>query len=241
MKRLTIRTCLVAAIVSGLAASLRLSAHDPIGSRVTWTGDIARIFQARCVGCHRVGNPDTMALTTYEEVRPWVSAIRQQVLSRKMPIWHAARGFGDFANDPSLSPFEVALIAAWANAGGPQGTAKANDSVVETTSVGGPHGPTARTGREVVLPCGTQTVTGRLLAVNPRLENGASASIATVGADGQEHVIAWIRDYDSRYPTTYWLRTPVDLSRGSRLVIDAIGTCRVTVTLAADRSTVRKR
>ena len=122
----------VAPILCALTASAPLDAHDPIGSRVTWTGDIARIFQARCVGCHSAGSVDPMPLTTYEEAQPWASAIRQQVLSRKMPIWHAARGFGEFANDPSLSPFDIALIAAWANAGGPRGDDTKPGSVPET-------------------------------------------------------------------------------------------------------------
>ena len=36
------------------------------------------------------------------------------------PKWKAARGYGDFANDPSLSPFEIALMAAWADGGAPE-------------------------------------------------------------------------------------------------------------------------
>ena len=49
-------------------------------------------------------------------------AIKEEVLTRRMPKWHAARGYGDFSNDPSLSPFEIALIAAWADGGAPRGT-----------------------------------------------------------------------------------------------------------------------
>ena len=113
-------TVVIARLVDGAA---RLAAHDPVGTRVTWSGDVARIFQAHCVSCHKAGSQSPMPLTTYDEVRPWVAAIRQQVLSRKMPIWHAVRGFGEFGNDPSLSSLEIAVIAAWANAGGPRGSA----------------------------------------------------------------------------------------------------------------------
>ena len=207
-----------------------IDAHDPIGSKVTWTGDIARIVQARCAGCHRSGSSEPMALTTYEEVRPWASAIRQQVLARKMPVWHAARGFGAFANDPSLSPFHIALIAAWANAGAPRGNDKeipVAEANVELPAVK----PPAQT-RVVSLACGTQPLSGTLLAVQPRLENGGSATIAALLPDGRREIIAWIRDYDPRYPTTYWLLTPLALARGSRLEISPTGECRLTVTLA---------
>lgn len=231
--KLLVFKVVVGVILCGVTASVRLAAHDPIGSRVTWTGDIARIFQARCVGCHRVGTAETVPLTTYEEVRPWVSAIRQQVLSRKMPIWHAARGFGDFVDDPSLSPFEIALIAAWANAGGPQGSAAdVSNAKAQAPAAAARSSAAPRKGRKVVLSCGTQPLTGRLLAVNPTLAAGGSLTITAATADGQEGIVAWIRDYDPRYPTTYWLRTPVDLSRGSRLVLAASGPCSVTATLA---------
>jgi hypothetical protein len=61
-----------------------------------------------------------MALTTYEEVRPWARAIKDQVLTRRMPKWHAARGFGAFKNDPTLTPIEMALVASWVDGGLPR-------------------------------------------------------------------------------------------------------------------------
>ena len=54
--------------------------------------------------------------------RPWARAIKEEVLTRRMPKWQAARGYGDFSNDPSLSPFEIALMVAWADGGAPRGT-----------------------------------------------------------------------------------------------------------------------
>jgi hypothetical protein len=225
------RSCLVALGLWALTVSASLDAHDPIGTRVTWTGAIARIFQARCVGCHKAGSVDPMPLTTYEEAQPWTAAIRHQVLLRKMPIWHAARGFGAFANDPSLSPVEIALIAAWANAGGPRGIEQA--PVVTREAV--PERPAPKRvaeAREVSLACGTQALAGQLLAVTPQLEKAGSATITAFLPDGQREIIAWIRDYDPRYPTTYWLRTPLGLPRGSRLDIASTGECRMKATLA---------
>jgi hypothetical protein len=232
MKQLIIYALFAAMLVWRPIASARLDAHDPIGSRVTWTGDIAPIFRARCVGCHRAGSVDPMPLTTYEEAQPWASAIRQQVLLRKMPIWHAARGFGEFANDPSLSPFDIGLIAAWANAGGPRGSDSGGVSAPETApELPGPP-PAAQKSRQVVVACGTQALSGRLLAVNPQLDKGSSATITARLPDGQHEIIAWIRDYDPRHPTTYWLRTPLELPRRSRLEIASTGECRLTATLA---------
>jgi hypothetical protein len=61
-----------------------------------------------------------MPLTTYDEVRPWARAIKDQILTRRMPIWHAAHGYGAFANDPSLTPAEMATVAAWVDGGQPR-------------------------------------------------------------------------------------------------------------------------
>lgn len=76
-----------------------------------------------------------MPLTTYDEVRPWARAIKDQVLSRRMPKWSAARGYGAFANDPSLTPNEMAIVAAWVNGGQPQGLATAAASTAPPATV----------------------------------------------------------------------------------------------------------
>lgn len=60
---------------------------------------------------------------TYHDGRSEIvlaAAIKEEVLTRRMPQWNAARGFGAFANDPSLSPFEIALVAAWVDGGAPE-------------------------------------------------------------------------------------------------------------------------
>ncbi len=63
-----------------------------------------------------------MSLASYEAARPWARAIKEEVLTRRMPKWQAARGYGDFSNDPSLSPFQIALVVAWADGGAPRGS-----------------------------------------------------------------------------------------------------------------------
>ncbi len=221
----------LAIVALAMSVSRHVDAHDPIFGKVTWTRDISRIFQATCVGCHKAGESATMPLSTYEEARPWSSAIRQQVLSRRMPVWHAARGYGDFLNDPSLSPFDIALIVAWVNAGAPRGDDPPR-SPVQPVALDQRAPPPASSTRQTTLACSEQPLSGRLLAISPTLAQGAAAGITALLPNGQREVVAWIRDYDPRYPTTYWLRNPLRLPRGSRLTIEATGACRLTITLA---------
>lgn len=96
------------------------TAHDPITTKVTFAREIRAILSARCTPCHAAGGSAPMPLTTYEDVRPWARAIKEQVLTRRMPTWHAARGFGAFKNDPTLTPIEMALIVSWVDGGLPR-------------------------------------------------------------------------------------------------------------------------
>src|SRR6202049_2038024 len=100
----------------------RPAAHNRI-SQVTWTTDVEPIMKARCLGCHTTGGFGPMSLETYPEARTWAKAIREEVLERRMPPWPAARGFGDFINDGSLTPLDVELLTAWADGATPIGPA----------------------------------------------------------------------------------------------------------------------
>jgi hypothetical protein len=62
-----------------------------------------------------------MSLLSYKEARPWARSIREKVLSREMPPWHADPSHGEFANDRSLTKKEIATIAAWVDTGAKEG------------------------------------------------------------------------------------------------------------------------
>ena len=219
------------------AAAVVVAAHDPITTRVTWSGEISRIVQARCVTCHSPEGQGPMSLRTYEDARPWARAIKEEVLTRRMPKWHAVRGYGDFSNDPSLSAFEIALIAAWADGGAPRGVeADARNAASAAKSTTPDRGPAPSSSRDVTLPCGEQPLPeGTLLAVQPELEPEHSAGIAVRLPDGRREIVAWIKGFDPEFPTTYRLRVPIVLPPGSVIATDARGRCALTLTIAARR------
>src|SRR5262245_42550007 len=72
-------------------------------NQVTFTKDIAPIFQEKCQACHRTDSMAPMSLVTYEEARPWAKAIRERVVTRQMPPWHIDKTIGiqKFKNDRS--------------------------------------------------------------------------------------------------------------------------------------------
>ncbi len=65
-----------------------------------------------------------MSFLSYREVRPWAKAIREAVLTRKMPPWFAEPGVGKFRNDGALAPAEIDTLVAWAAAGAAEGDPK---------------------------------------------------------------------------------------------------------------------
>src|SRR5579871_562731 len=111
--------------VFSTAAAVFLGSIAGAGAQnsVTFSKDVARIFQAHCQVCHRAGQIAPMSLLTYEETRPWARSIRQKVLAREMPPWFIDKNIGvqHFSNDVSLSEQEIATVVKWVDAGAPQG------------------------------------------------------------------------------------------------------------------------
>jgi hypothetical protein len=99
----------------------RVSAADQVA---TYYRDVLPILRRHCEGCHRAEGIAPMAFETYEQTRPFAGAIRAATQAKTMPPWFAEAGLGHFSNDPSLTVEEMAVIAAWVDAGAPAGAAK---------------------------------------------------------------------------------------------------------------------
>ena len=116
-----LRLVTIAALI--LAASLSLLPYGSAKSagKATFTKDVAPIFFAKCAECHRAGETAPMSLLSYKDSRPWAKSIREKVVNRTMPPWHADSHFGQWANDRRLSQKEIDTITAWVDAGAPEG------------------------------------------------------------------------------------------------------------------------
>ena len=99
-------------------------AHEPITTKVRFTKEVIRVFERSCTGCHRPKGVAPFSLTEYEEARPWAKAIKEEMLEKRMPVWHAVKGYGEFANAPLLTQREIDLIVNWVEGGAPKGDDK---------------------------------------------------------------------------------------------------------------------
>lgn len=108
----------VAALI--LAAAPAIRADQPITSSVRYTREVAGILDRKCLPCHARGSL-SVPLTSYQEVRAWGRAIREEILEQRMPPWPAAPGYGHFRNDLSLTARERATLLSWIDGGMPRG------------------------------------------------------------------------------------------------------------------------
>jgi hypothetical protein len=106
----------------GLAAC-SMAAAASISPQPTFYKDVLPVLENRCQECHRPGEAAPMSFLTYKDVRPWAKAIREAVLTQKMPPWPADPHFGKFSNDRSLSQAEINTLVTWANGGAVEGNA----------------------------------------------------------------------------------------------------------------------
>ena len=115
---MTVRLC-VAYLLFGCGSLVSAAAVSP-----TFSKDVAPILYSRCLECHRQGEAAPMAFTSYSLVRPWAKAIKQAVITRKMPPWLADPHFGAFRNDRRMPDDAIQTIVAWVDAGAPEGDPK---------------------------------------------------------------------------------------------------------------------
>ncbi len=108
---------------------------------VTFSKDIAPIFFKNCAQCHRPDDIAPFSVLSYKDVRPWAKSIKEKVVTREMPPWHADPHFGQFQNEMRLSQAEVDAITAWVDGGAKEGSPKDLPSLPkysETWEVGQP-------------------------------------------------------------------------------------------------------
>jgi mono/diheme cytochrome c family protein len=117
------KSCFLLAIALSSAVCLQGRNSTP-DQAPTFDKDVAPILYRNCVVCHHPNDIAPMSLMNYQETRPWAAAIRQAVVRRVMPPWHADPHVGDFMNDPRLSEQDIATINEWVKNGAKEGDSK---------------------------------------------------------------------------------------------------------------------
>jgi mono/diheme cytochrome c family protein len=111
----------IGVLVAFGAASVGALSGVEAPAPVTFTENIAPIVYQNCVTCHRAGEAAPFPLISYDDVKKHAKTIVRVTGSRYMPPWHAAHGFGDFADERRLTDDQIATIADWFDHGMPEG------------------------------------------------------------------------------------------------------------------------
>jgi hypothetical protein len=82
---------------------------------------VAPILQRKCVSCHSAGNIGPFAMSSYKKVKGWSDTMREMLLTKRMPPWHADPHYGVFREDRSLTTEELKTLVSWIDAGAPAG------------------------------------------------------------------------------------------------------------------------
>lgn len=128
MKQFSVTKTALACALTLANAAVAFGAESGTPEGVTFNAHIAPLMHARCASCHRPGQAAPFSLLTYEDVAKRAQFIRAVTQTRYMPPWHAAPGYGSFKGERRLSDSEVALIAAWVDAGAPEGQGPAPET-----------------------------------------------------------------------------------------------------------------
>ena len=205
------RRSIVAAVIALGFVGAHLHAHDVSSTPITWNREISRIFYQRCVSCHR---PDgtSFSLMTYPDVQPRAVAIRDAVLSRRMPPWGAVKGFGDFRNDQALTAEQIELITDWVQDDTPKGN---NPRML-------PPLPKFTPAPAVSIPSDAIRVTDTLvvkssMVLDGLLPEGAAdgTQIVVVRLGGTVVPLLWLYGYDEKHRHPFLLRKPLTLEAGT--------------------------
>lgn len=92
----------------------------PADHPVSYAREVAPILREKCVNCHRAGGVAPWAMDRYETIAGWAPMIREVIMTRRMPPWHADPEVGNLLADGSLSIDEQRTLARWTAAGAPR-------------------------------------------------------------------------------------------------------------------------
>jgi hypothetical protein len=84
---------------------------------ITYSKQVARIIQDRCQTCHHKGTAAPFSLLTYEDAVKRSGTIREALVDKRMPPWHADPRYGHFSNDRRLPKEELETLLAWLDNG----------------------------------------------------------------------------------------------------------------------------
>jgi hypothetical protein len=205
--------------------------------RLPGSREIAPIVQARCLSwSYRSRGARRCTLATFEAAKPGPARFVRRCSAARCRNGARPRGYGEFLNDPSLSPLSrfSSSSRGWTAARrrpcrGRCGPRSLLLVLIRPKRSAGVAGSTRSAARARRLPV------GRLVGVRPRLDAGGSVRVTafsrTAGARSSDG-FARVRSRNST--TSYYSRDAVDAAAQGRGLVTEVGgsqTCSLTLSI----------
>lgn len=100
---------------------------------ISYADTIAPLLIEKCADCHRPEGIGPWAMTSHAMVQGFSPMIRETILTKRMPPWHADPQVGEFNHDISLSIDEQRTLVNWIDAGAQRGNGP--DPLQEVTAL----------------------------------------------------------------------------------------------------------
>jgi len=84
---------------------------------ISYNDAVVPILQEKCVSCHRPGGIGPWAMTSHAMVQGFSPMIREVVLTKRMPPWHADPKVNNFKHDMGLTTAQAQTLVQWIDEG----------------------------------------------------------------------------------------------------------------------------
>jgi hypothetical protein len=88
---------------------------------ISYAKDVAPILADKCVNCHAPGGVAPFAMNSYDVVKGFAPMMREAVLSKRMPPFHADGHGHELKNDMTLTDEQTKTLIHWIEAGAQRG------------------------------------------------------------------------------------------------------------------------
>jgi len=157
-------------VKSGAAISFPERGKATEHAKISYSGEVAPILQAKCVTCHQKGGIAPFAMDSYDVVKTFAPMIRESVRAERMPPYFPDPHIGTFQNDQSMSAEQTRTLIHWIEAGAPRGT---GEDILKTQAGEAPEWPTYLGKPDVIveLPSFDVPASGIVEYQNQRVDN----------------------------------------------------------------------